>query len=231
MKKVDTFIMAIIVIVAIAIVFVVVTFMLDTTGLVNQGNFRVNDAVINSTIDVIEKNSNPEEVTEIPNMIFDLSQKNKLSLLITKTEEISSMYIDNIVCTNPIKLGELYLSQTGYEEKYSMDNSVTRIELYPEEKDNQYYVELNFNNDFCIKDVNVPDQTKLVKFDGTMLELINIKISDLYFTVSFDLTIVDSAGKNNVCSVNLKMPDEMLITNGISVIRQNLANYIFTIKK
>ena len=228
MKKVDAFILSIVIIISIAIIFVIVKFALSTTGKINQGNFRVNDSVLTSKIETVEKNTD-ENAIEISNMVFDISQKNTLDLLIAKNEEVSSMYISNITSTKPLSVGEIYISQTGYEDKYELQNDIN-IELYPEERENQYYVELNINNDFFKKDTKVPEDTELVKFDGTILSLLNQKISDLKFSISFDLNIIDSTGKNNVCKIKLEMPDELLITNGISVERQNLSKYLFTIQ-
>ena len=90
MKKVDAFILSIVIIISIAIIFVIVKFALSTTGKINQGNFRVNDSVLTSKIETVEKNTD-ENAIEISNMVFDISQKNTLDLLIAKNEEVSSM--------------------------------------------------------------------------------------------------------------------------------------------
>ena len=93
MKKLNVFVLILSVLVAVAIIVVVVTFALDTTGKVNQGNFRINDAVLTSMLSVTETNSKGDEPTEIADMLFNVSQTNRLSLLISKTQEVVCMLI------------------------------------------------------------------------------------------------------------------------------------------
>ena len=102
MKKNNVFLAIIIAAISIALVVLISTVVLDNSSKINEGNFRVNDAVINSTVD-IKKKQKETEIAELSNMVFDISQENKLSLLITKDEKINNAYIDNIRYTAPIK--------------------------------------------------------------------------------------------------------------------------------
>ena len=68
MEKKKIFKVLIVLIVSIAIVMLVTTFLLDATGKINQGNFRVNDAVIESNLDIIQKQE--DQIQELSNMYW-----------------------------------------------------------------------------------------------------------------------------------------------------------------
>ena len=73
------------------------------------------------------------------------------------------------------------------------------------------------------------DNTKIVKFDGTLISLTGMNIDDLKFELSFDLNIMDSSDKLSACSISLKLPGYELATAGIGVKRENLKeNYGFS---
>lgn len=216
----------IVLVVSIAIVILVTTFLLDTTGKINQGNFRVNYAVIESKLDIAQKQE--VEVSELSNMLLDISQINTLSLLIANNIDIKESNITNIEIEAPVKLGSMYIEQSG-EKIYNLTND-TVVNIYPEEKNEQYSIDLNIVNENCLTDMNVPSNTNVVTFDGTILELLNQKYEDFVFEISFDLNIYDIAGNKNTCKINLKLPDEDLYVNGISVKRDDLSNYVFRLK-
>lgn len=227
MEKKKIFKVLIVLITSIAIVMLVTTFLLDTTGKINQGNFRVNDVVLESKLDIVQKQE--EQVSELSNMLLDISQENTLSLLIANNLEIKEANITNIKIDTPVKLGSMYIKQSSQDKVYDITNE-TVVNIYPEEKDEQYYIELNIVNENCLTDVNVPSNTNVVTFDGTILELLNQKYEDYKFTVSFDLNLYDIAGNKNTCKIKLKLPDQDLYVNGMSIKRDDLSNYIFSIK-
>jgi len=217
----------IVLIVSIAIVMLVTTFLLDTTGKINQGNFRVNDAVIESKLDIVQKQDG--ELQELSNMLLDISQTNKLSLLVANNIEIKEANITNIKIETPVKLGSMYIEQSGQDKMYNLNNESV-VNIYPEQKDNQYSIDLNIVNENCLTDVNVPSNTNVVTFDGTILELLNQKYEDFVFEISFNLNIYDIAGNKNTCKIKLKLPDEEMYVNGISIKREELSDYIFRLK-
>ena len=90
MKKNNVFLAIIIAAISIALVVLISTVVLDNSSKINEGNFRINDAVVNSTVDIKEKQEETE-IAELSNMVFDISQENKLSLLITKDEKINKI--------------------------------------------------------------------------------------------------------------------------------------------
>ena len=223
-KKITT----VIVVVALSILLImgVYKYIFDLSGKVNQGKYRISDAVIVSNVKIDEKQ---EAIEELSNMVLDISQENKLSLLIPKNDIISRTTIDNINVKAPLKSGKISINQTDKEKIYDINNE-TEIEIYPEEKNDDYLIETDVVNENCIKDINVPSQTNVVRFDGTILDLLNQKIEDFKFNVSFNLNLYDEVGKNHVCKIKLNLPDDELINDGIVVKREDLSNYIFKTK-
>lgn len=227
MEKNNIFKVLIILIISVAIVMLVTTFLLDTTGKINQGNFRVNDVVIESKLDIIQKQET--DVQELSNMLLDISQINTLSMLVANNVDVKEASISNIVIESPVKSGDMYIQETGKDKIHSINNE-TVVNIYPEKRDEQYYIELNIVNDKCLTDVNVPSNTNVVTFDGTILELLNQKYEDYKFTVKFDLNLYDIAGNKNTCKIKLDLPDKELYVNGISIKRDDLSNYVFKLK-
>ncbi len=217
-----------IIIVSIALVASAGIYLLDTSGKINQGSFRINDFIIESRLNVVEKDS--QEVKDLSSLIFDVSQSNKITLLVANNAEAKTMYIDNIYISNPLKVGKIYMTQNNYEEKFEFQNMDSQINIYPAQSDGQYKIELNVNNENCMQDVNVSSGSKSIRYDGTILSLLNTKVSDLRFDVSFDLNIIDITGKKNVCKVKVSMPDDELLTNGISVLRKDVGQFVFSVK-
>ena len=168
----------------------------------------------------------------ISDLLLDLSQKNVLSLLIPKESEIKEMYIDNIKVKLPNKMGEMYITQPDRNEKTKLSENMKnqRVDIYSSEKENQYLVEIEIDNMNFAKDVKVPENTKIVKFDGTLISLTGMNIDDLKIELSFDLNIMDSSDKLSACSISLKLPGYELATAGIGVKRENLNDYVFYLK-
>ncbi|MDD3303389.1 MAG: hypothetical protein PHP54_00535 [Clostridia bacterium] len=228
MEKKKPMMIFIVAVLSIALIALISIYFLNNTGKINQGNFRINDAVLESYITIEEKQE--DTVTELSHIVMNLSQENKLSFLITKNVAISDIYIDKLSVNKPEKLGKLYINQNNKEESIDCFDKEGKYNITAQEKDNQYLVELKIVNQNCMQDVNVPNETKVLKYDGTLLELLNRKISDFTFHLSFNLNIVEENGKLNICKVALDMPSEELITNGVSIIRLDTAKLVFSVK-
>lgn len=225
-KKIIKYI--IIVMISIALVVLITTYIFNNTGKINQGSFRINDAVITSSLNIEEKQE--EKVESLSNMVLDIDEENEIELMIAKNANITNATVSDFKINNPVKLGKITLSQDKYNLKYEVDKN-TDVNIYTEKKDDQCYISLNIDNEKCMSDVNVPDQTNVVKFDGTILELLNQKVDDLKFDVSFNLNIFDDLGNKNTCKIKLKVPDDKIITEGISITRDDLTKYVFVEKK
>lgn len=225
-------IMKYIVIIAISILLVVIItqYVLNPGDKINQGKYRVTDSVITSSIIINQKQ---DVVDDISNMTLDISQENILSLLITKDYKISKATVDNISISDPIKKGNIYISQNKDNKIYDI-NRETVVDIYCEDysenETEQYKIDLKIVNDECLKDVNLPSQTNVVRFDGTILELLNQNIEEYIFNVSFNLNLYDEIGNKFTCKIKLKLPDEELIKSGLVVIRDDNSNYVFKAK-
>lgn len=249
MSKSKKTVIIIIILVSIALIFGISVKLLDTTGKINQGNFRVNDAVVTSTIDVEEQvistetevktteqtattEAKPEAKTEekaenLNKLTFKLSQKNTIALLITKDVEIKEMYLDNYNVSTPSKKGVIKTNINGVVTDLQTPKTI----LVPTEKNGQYYLEIKIDNTEFATDVKIPEGTNAVTFDGTILKLLDIKLSDIAFVAKFNLNIIDVTGKKNVCEFKFKLPNETLLTEGISITREENSNYVFSLRE
>lgn len=228
MNKKNIGVILLIAFVSIALVASVGIYLLDTTGKINQGNFRVNDLVVESKLEVKEKDV--EEVKDLSSLVFDISQNNKITMLVAAQTEVEAMYIDNVYISNPVKVGNLYITQSNYEQKYSIESISSQINIYPAQTEGQYKIEIGINNENCMEDVKVVSGTKSIRYDGTILSLLNTKVSDFRFDLIFDLNIIEKSGKKNVCKVKLSVPNDDLMTNGISITREDISKFLFKVK-
>lgn len=230
-KNNNTLLVFLIILVVVAIIACIFYILLNSKGKINQGVFRTNDVLITSLVTVEEKQEEKEE-SMISDFLLDLSQKNVLSLLIPKESEIKDIYIDNIKIKYPIKMGQMYLTQPNRNDKIILNEDIKKekVNIYTQEKEDQYLVEIEIDNMNFAKDVKVPEDTKVVRFDGTLISLIGMDVKDLMFEVSFDLNIEDKSNKLSACSIDLKLPDYELANAGIEVKRENLNDYVFFLK-
>ncbi len=228
MKK-RNFVIIILILIAVVITVLITNILLDTTGSINQGKFRVNDVVIKSVVNVEELTTENGEISGFDNIKLNLSQNNSLVMLVTKDEEIESAYIDNISLKNPELIGNITISE-GENATNIVDISQKQVDIYPIEKDGQYLIQINIDNINFLTDANIPSGVNSVTYDGTMLRVLDIAIAKLKFELRFNINLVDKTGKVNTCKIKLNLPDEQLLENGISVNREDLSNYRFSIK-
>lgn len=230
-KNNNTLLVFLIILVVVAIIACIFYILLNSKGKINQGVFRTNDVLITSLVTVEEKQEKKEE-SMISDFLLDLSQKNVLSLLIPKESEIKDIYIDNIKIQYPIKMGQMYLTQPNRNDKIILNEDIKKekVNIYTQEKEDQYLVEIEIDNMNFAKDVKVPEDTKVVRFDGTLISLTGMDVKDLMFEMSFDLNIEDKSNKLSACSIDLKLPDYELANSGIEVKRENLNDYVFFLK-
>ena len=230
-KNNNTLLVLLIILVVVAIIACIFYILLNSKGKINQGVFRTNDVLITSLVTVEEKQEEKEE-SMISDFLLDLSQKNVLSLLIPKESEIKDIYIDNIKIKYPIKMGQMYLTQPNRNDKIILNEDIKKekVNIYTQEKEDQYLVEIEIDNMNFAKDIKVPEDTKVVRFDGTLISLTGMDVKDLMFEMSFDLNIEDKSNKLSACSIDLKLPDYELANSGIEVKRENLNDYVFFLK-
>ena len=229
MKK-RSFVIILLILIAVVVITIITNILLDTTGSINQGKFRVNDAVIKSMINVDEiENKSEEGQNALESLSLNISQNNSLIMLIEKSEEIDKIYLDNIKLTNPEVVGAFEFSY-GDNEKNVFDISNEQVEIYKKEQEGQYLVQINFDNKNFLTNAKIPDGVNLVTYDGTILRTLDIPIAKLKFNLRFNLNIVEKTGKVNVCKIELNLPNEELLSNGIDIRREDLSGYRFKIK-
>ena len=78
--------------------------------------------------------------------------------------------------------------------------------------------------------VEVPEETKELRHDGTILNIAKMSVSDIKFKVKYDLVIVQNNNRINICKVEIEMPNEKIATNGFFVQRLDSSNYNFKVK-
>lgn len=246
MNKTDKnkrFLTIILLLISLVIVILMSMFLLDTTGKINQGHFRISDFVVSSTVVVEDKKKTPDEIevstetkdqaiNSLSDLLLDISQKNEIMFLVTTSEsvEASQMYIDNVKIDYPNLAESMFIYQNT-ENMIDLKTKDIKIDLVKEDKEGQYLVKLNVDNINCIRDATITNsELSSVKFDGTILNLINKDISDFMFELSFNLNIIDSIGKSNISKISLKLPNKLLATNGISIISEDVGKFPFIVK-
>ena len=231
MKKNNIVFKLIIFIVAALIVVFVCMYLLNNEGKINQGNFRVNDAMVKSSLDVKEEENGDEnsKLTSLTDIKVTANQVNTLSLLLVSDVKPTRVYIDNVEIKKA-NIGNVAIYNDIDEEIYSDNISIDGADLIPTEKDGEYLVELKINNMNIISNKNLPEGTNEVSYDGRLLKFYSMNVNDIKFDVKFKLNIIDDNGKINSSNIKLTLPNSDMVTNGISVVRLPVSNFVFSVK-
>ena len=220
-------------IIIVAIVSVIVTvlvanILLDTTGKVNQGNFRISDLVVRSSADVKEVQDENIELKKLSDMIFDITQTNQISILIDPNVKASSIRIENLNISDPALKGNMQIYQTK-DKKYDVTPELKSIDLDLQQEEEKYVVNLYINNNNVLTNQKVDETVETIQYDATMFKTLGYDISSLKFNVSFDLLITDESENTVKTSISLNMPTDETVEAGMSILKQDTSNYIFTI--
>lgn len=231
MKKNNIVFKLIIFIVAALIVVFVCMYLLNNEGKINQGNFRVNDAMVKSSLDVKEEENGDEnsKLTSLTDIKVSANQVNTLSLLLVSDVKPTRVYIDNVEIKKA-NIGNVAIYNDIDEEIYSDNISIDGADLIPTEKDGEYLVELKINNMNIISNKNLPEGTNEVSYDGRLLKFYSMNVNDIKFDVKFKLNIIDDNGKINSSNIKLTLPNSDMVTNGISVVRLPVSKFVFSVK-
>lgn len=230
MDKVKGLSIIIVVVVSIIITIFVAGRLLDTTGKVNQGNFRVSEITIQSGATVTEVQDKNVKIESLSGLYFDVSQTNIITLMIEANTKASSIMLDNIQVSDPIIKGTMSLTQKDYE-KYDLTPDFKSMPIRLEEKDGQYMIVLYLDNDNLITDKNVSDDKEKIPYSAEIFKLWDISVKDVQFDFSFDLIITDEAGTKSKTNIKLNMPTDETLEEGMSILRQDASKYVFTIVK
>ena len=218
-KKIFWVLITLVISVLLLIVTINVVFKKDT---VNEGKFRVSDVILTSSAELTNK-TEKNGVWSI-----DLSQRNKLSMLVTAATgvEINRIYLSDVTSNK----GKVIFSQLDNESKLALDNKGQELAVeYNLDENNQMLLEFVALNENVLKDWIVPEDTKQIVYDGRMLSTVGIKLQDIQFKLKFKLNIVESTGKTNTMKVEMLLPNEELVTNGADVRRLSLSDFKFKV--
>ena len=229
MKKTTFFEIIIVIAISICLVVVISNIVLDNKGKINQGNFRINDLSLMSSLDVKEVQEQKDTTTGFDSMSLNLSERNNISFLVANQIGVKDIYIDNISIKKP-KIGDnLVMYQNSVkDENFNLEEE--RVAIYPDYKEGEFLVSINLDNVDFMKDVKIPDGTNALTFDGTMLKILDVNVEDLKTTLQFNLNIVDENSKLNVCKFKFDFPSEDLVQNGVSIRRKNIDDFKFSIE-
>ena len=230
MDKVKGLSIIIVVIVSILITILIAGLLLDTTGKVNQGNYRVSDIVIESSATVTEVQDTSVKIDKLSGLVFDVSQTNEITIMIEANTKASSIMLDNINVSEPKIKGKMSLMQKDYE-KNEITPDFKSMPIRMEEEDGQYKIVLLIDNENLITDRSVSDDKEKIPYSAEILKLWDISVSDVQFDLSFDLIITDDAGTKSKTNIKLNMPTDETLEEGMSILRQDASKYIFTIVK
>ena len=228
MDKVKGIAIIIIAIVSVIVTVLVANVLLDTTGKVNQGNYRISDVIVRSSADVKEVQDENVELTKLSDMIFDITQTNQISILIDPNVKANNIKIENLMVSDPILRGKMEIYQNE-DKKYDITPELKSIELDLEQENEKYVLNLYINNKDVLTGQRVAENVETIQYDATMFKTLGIDISSLKFNVSFDLLITDEAGNTVKTTIALNMPTEETVEKGMSILKQDTSDYIFTI--
>ncbi len=230
MDKVKGISIIIIAIVSVIVMIFIANILLDTTGTINQGNFRVSDVIIESSATLTEVQDDKLEVKKLSDFVFDVSQTNTISILIEANTEASEIKIENFKIEEPILKGNMNICQKDYD-KYNITPELTTVPIYLEREDGKYIIRLLLDNDKVIMDKSVDTTVEQIQYDATIFKTLNINTEELKFKVTFDLVITDNVGKTVSTTMSMNLPTDETFSKGMSILRQDASKYIFTIIK
>lgn len=228
MDKVKYISIIIIAIASVVVTILVANVLLDTTGKVNQGNFRVSDVIVESSATLKEVQDEEKKLEKLSDIAFDVSQTNTISILIESNAEATEINIENIVITEPLLKGEMKISQESHD-KFDVTPELTSLPIDLEEDDGKYVITLLIDNNNVITNQSVGEDVEKIQYDASIFNALKVDVSQLKFNVSFDIVIKDTTGKTVKTNINLNMPTDETFSNGMSILRQDVTNSIFSI--
>ncbi len=228
MDKVKYISIIIIAIASVVVTILVANVLLDTTGKVNQGNFRVSDVIVESSATLKEVQDEEKKLEKLSDIAFDVSQTNTISILIESNAEATEINIENIVITEPLLKGEMKISQEGHD-KFDVTPELTSLPIDLEEDDGKYVITLLIDNNNVITNQSVGEDVEKIQYDASIFNALKVDVSQLKFNVSFDIVIKDTTGKIVKTNINLNIPTDETFSNGMSILRQDVTNSIFSI--
>ena len=201
---------------------VVVINLVFSSDEINEGKFRVGDVILTSTAELTNKSKENDAWS------IDLSQRNKLSILINVAEEasIQKVYLKDIT----VNKGNIIMSQLNHENKVALIDGPKDLELEYRVENGQMLIEIVALNENILKNWIVPEGTKELVYDGRAFTTAGLTLKDIRFKIDFKLVVSETTGKINEMRVSLQLPNDELIINGADVRRLSLSEFKFKTK-
>lgn len=201
-----------------AFVLAVLIKLLFTNSKINQGKFRVVDALVTSSAEFVDKSEKTGK------WMYDISQTNTLSLLVnTSDAEISRVYIaDAKVAKSGIEINE------KDSDAYITCNTEDFLELATDTLDSEAVVyDIVITNRNVLENFEIPEDITEIKHDASIFNLAGIENEDLAFTISFTFNMQEKNGKLSSMNVTLELPYENIVQSGVYVEKLDLDNFVF----
>ena len=227
-NKINSLAIIIIAVVSVIATIVIANLLLDTRGKVNQGNIRVSDIVIESTAKLKEVQDKDTTIKNLSDFVFDITQTNNLNILLEVNQEISEIGIENLKIDGPELKGSIMFGQKDYE-LVELTEEPLNIPLKTEKQGDNYIISLVINNENVLTDKSVDDSVEEIQYDARIFNILGVDINQLKFTLSFDLCVKDVNGKISRTAISLNMPTDETIVKGMSILRQDASQFIFTV--
>ena len=190
---------------------------------INEGRFRVVDAIITSEAVLTDKTA-ANDVWSL-----NISNKNVLTMLINKTEDakISKIYISDLKVKSKSPIAFYMLDN---EAKLTLNNSPQKLDVeYDIEENGQIKLEMVALNENILRNWEIPEGTNEIICDGRIFNTAGLGLKDIQFDLKFELNIVEEMGKTNTLTVKLTLPAEELLTNGADVRRLDRTEFKFKV--
>lgn len=227
-NKINSLAIIIIAVVSVIATVLIANLLLDTSGKVNQGNVRVSDIIIESTAKLTEVQDKDTPIKNLSDLAFDISQTNNIDILLEVNQEITEMGIENLKISGPELKGKLVFGQKDYEQ-IELTEELVNVPLKTEKKDDNYIISLVLNNEKVLMDKSVDESVQEFQYDARIFNILGVDTNQLKFNISFDLCVKDVNGKVSRTAINLNMPTEETFTKGMSILRQDASQFVFTV--
>lgn len=210
------------IILAVLALFLIVKFILKNEGF-NEGRFRVNDVIITSTAELADKTEQNGAWS------LNISQNNVLSILISMAENtnIKRVYLSDLKAVGEKEI-VFYLKDS--ENRIHLNRKKQDLDIEYLIDNNTMLLEFVLLNENIIKNWKIPQDLKEIICDGRIFETAGVSKQDLEFNLSFKLNIVETSERINTVNIEVKVPNDELLTNGADVRRLDISEFKFKVK-
>lgn len=193
------------------------------TEQINEGKFRVTDAVLLSEVQLVDK------TTTENGWRLNVSQNNRLTFLITpmSSATVKKAYITDLKVKGGqdivfyIKDNETRLTLNRLPQTLDVEHMI--------DENGQIKIDLIALNENVLKNWVVPEHIKEIRCDGKIFETAGISLNTIKFDLSFKLNIEEDNGKVNTMKVNMTLPSNRLEENGVDIIKLPINQFKFKV--